>query len=62
MVIKSSSRMTISVGLSSMMSEYSISYGLLAAGCVIAMVPPILAFSYVQKFLVQGLASGSVKE
>lgn len=62
MFINSSSRMTISVGLSSMMSEYSISYGLLAAGCVIAMVPPILAFSYVQKFLVQGLASGSVKE
>lgn len=61
MFINSSSKLTVSVGLSSMMSEYSIAYGLLAAGCIIAIIPPIIAFSFVQKYLVEGLAAGAVK-
>lgn len=61
MFINSPVKLTISVGLSNMLSEYSISYGLLAAGCIIAMIPPILVFAYIQKFLVQGIASGAVK-
>ncbi|MEG0896503.1 MAG: carbohydrate ABC transporter permease [Ruthenibacterium sp.] len=61
MFINTPAKMTLSVGLSSMMGEYSIAYGLLAAGCTIAMVVPILIFAYFQKFLVQGIASGAVK-
>ncbi|MDQ8736201.1 carbohydrate ABC transporter permease [Paenibacillus sp. LHD-38] len=61
MFVNSPSKLTITVGLSSMLSEYSISYGLLAAGCIIAMIPPILLFAYIQKFLVQGMASGAIK-
>ena len=61
MFINSPAKLTISVGLGAMMSEYSISYGLLAAGCIIAIVPPILLFSYIQRFLVQGMASGAIK-
>lgn len=61
MFINTPSKLTISVGLSNMLSEYSISYGLLAAGCVIAIIPPVVVFSYIQKFLVQGIASGAVK-
>ncbi len=44
-----------------MLSEFSVSYGLLAAGCTIAMIPPVIIFAYIQKFLVGGLASGAVK-
>lgn len=61
MFINSPDKLTISVGLGSMLSEYSIEYGLLAAGCVIAMIPPIALFAFVQKYLIQGLASGAVK-
>ena len=61
MFINTPSKLTLSVGLSSMMGEYSISYGLLAAGCTISMLVPILIFAYFQKFLVQGIASGAVK-
>lgn len=61
MFINTPAKMTLSVGLSSMMGEYSIAYGLLAAGCTIAMLVPILIFAYFQKFLVQGIASGAVK-
>lgn len=61
MFINSPAKQTISVGLSSMLSEFSVKYGLLAAGCTIAMIPPVLIFAYIQKYLVGGLASGAVK-
>jgi len=61
MFINTPEKLTISVGLSNMLSEYSITYGLLAAGCIIAMIPPIIIFAYLQKFLVQGISSGAVK-
>lgn len=61
MFINTPTKLTLSVGLSTMMGEYSINYGALAAGCTISMLVPILIFAYFQKFLVQGIASGAVK-
>ncbi len=61
MFINRSNLYTIPVALNSMQGEYDIRYGYLAAGSIIAMVPPFLMFSYVQKYLVQGLSAGSVK-
>jgi multiple sugar transport system permease protein len=61
MFINDPARMTIPVGLSYMLGEFSINYGILAAGAVIAIVPPLLMFSYMQKYLIRGLSSGGVK-
>ncbi len=61
MFMTSSSKYTIPVGLSMLIGEYSISYGQLAAGSVIALVPAVLLFSYVQKYMVSGLTAGAVK-
>ena len=61
MFINDPKKMTIPVGLSYMLGEYSISYGILAAGAVIAIIPPMLMFSYMQKYLIRGLSSGGVK-
>jgi multiple sugar transport system permease protein len=61
MFINDPEKMTIPVGLSYMLGEYSINYGMLAAGAIIAIIPPMLMFSYMQRFLVKGLASGGVK-
>jgi multiple sugar transport system permease protein len=55
------SRMTIPVGLSYMIGEFTISYGVLAAGAIIATIPLLIMFSYMQRFLIQGLSSGAVK-
>ncbi|WP_019635739.1 carbohydrate ABC transporter permease [Paenibacillus fonticola] len=52
---------TLPVGLSYMQGEFDINYGALAAGSVIALVPVVILFSYVQKYLVQGLGAGAVK-
>lgn len=40
---------------------YSVDFGALAAGGVVAVVPVVLVFAYAQKFLVQGLSAGAVK-
>jgi multiple sugar transport system permease protein len=60
-LINKSSLFTIPVGLSFMVGEYNINYGSLAAGSVIALIPAVLIFAYVQKYLVQGLSAGAVK-
>ena len=59
--INDKSKFTIPVGLSMMKGEFTIEYGALCAGCIIALIPVILLFSYIQKYLVAGLASGAVK-
>lgn len=61
MFISKQSKLTLPVGLKNLVGEFSINYGQLAAGAVIAVVPTLLLFSYVQKNLVGGLSSGAVK-
>jgi len=61
MFIMDPAKMTIPVGLRSMIGEFSVSYGTLAAGAIIAIIPPMIMFSYMQKYLVRGLSSGGVK-
>lgn len=51
----------ISVGLKYLVGEYSTDYSALAAGCIIALIPPIILFGYVQKHLVSGMNAGAVK-
>lgn len=55
------SQYTISVGLKSLIGEFSVKFGAIAAGSMIALIPPIALFAYIQKYLIQGLASGAVK-
>ena len=59
--ITSANKFTIPIGLKFLIGEYSVEYGSLAAGSIIGLIPPILLFMYIQRFLVQGLAGGSVK-
>lgn len=61
MFINRPANMTIPVGLNYMIGEYTINYGTLAAGAVIAIIPPMILFSFIQKYLVGGLSAGSVK-
>jgi len=61
MFTTSSRHYTLPIGLSMMIGEYSINYGQLTAGSIIALLPAILLFMYVQKYMVSGLSAGSVK-
>lgn len=54
-------KFTIPVGLRYMIGEYSVDFAALSAGGLIALIPPLLLFGYVQKYLISGLGSGAVK-
>lgn len=60
-LLTDSKKFPISVGLKYLVGEFSTDYASLAAGCIIALIPPILLFAYVQKNLVSGLNAGAVK-
>ena len=52
---------TLTVGLNQLKGEFTVQYANLAAGAIISLIPVLLLFAYIQKFLVAGLASGAVK-
>jgi multiple sugar transport system permease protein len=54
-------KFTLPLGLNMMSGEFTVNYGRLSAGNVIALVPVMLMFAYIQKYLVSGLAAGAVK-
>ena len=61
MFIQQQNKFTIPVGLSFTIGEFGVDFGVLAAGGVIAAIPVIIIFAYMQKFLVGGLNSGAIK-
>lgn len=60
-LIKSESRKTISIGISLFVDSSTIEPGLMMAGSVLITVPVLVAFIFVQRYLVQGLAVGAIK-
>jgi multiple sugar transport system permease protein len=59
--INDSSKFTLPVGLSMMKGEFTVNYGGLAAGTIVALIPVLLIFCYIQKYLVEGMSAGAVK-
>jgi multiple sugar transport system permease protein len=52
---------TLPIGLSAIMGQYTVNWGLLMAGTFCTMVPAIVAFTFVGKYFVSGLTAGAVK-
>ena len=53
---------TITVGVSSLLGEYVILWNEIMAGGLISIVPVIIAFFILEKYLVSGMTAGSVKQ
>lgn len=53
---------TIPVGLKTLIGKYNVEWGMLTAGGVMALLPTAIMFAVMQKFIVEGLTSGAVKE
>ncbi len=60
--INTSNLWTVPVGLKSLIGKYDVKWGVLMAGGVGALVPTALMFAFMQKFVVDGLTAGAVKE
>lgn len=59
--IASDSRRTVSVGLQSLIGEFTTNWGLLMAGAVATTMPIVVTFFFVQRQLTQGIAAGAIK-
>jgi multiple sugar transport system permease protein len=54
-------RKTLPVGLSMLIDQYRLDWGLLAAGATAITIPVIILFAFLGRRFVEGLISGSVK-
>ncbi|HIS13325.1 MAG TPA: carbohydrate ABC transporter permease [Candidatus Ornithospirochaeta stercorigallinarum] len=52
---------TLPLTLKTFQGEFGTQYGLLAAGCVVALLPVVLIFAFIQKHLTSGATAGAVK-
>ena len=52
---------TLPVGITMLRDQYTIPWGLISAGIVIAIVPLVVLIIFFQKKLISGLTSGAVK-
>lgn len=59
--INDASKFTLPVGLSMMKGEFTVNYGGLAAGTIVALIPVLIMFCFIQRYLVEGLSAGAVK-
>ncbi|MEU2581460.1 carbohydrate ABC transporter permease [Streptomyces avermitilis] len=61
MFLSNQDKQTIPVGLNTLMSADSVDLGALAAGGIIAAVPVVVVFAFIQKWLITGFSAGAVK-
>lgn len=61
MFINSDSLKTIPVGLSMFVQNYDVNWGIMTAGGVVALIPSLIMFAIVQRYVVEGLSDGAVK-
>jgi ABC-type glycerol-3-phosphate transport system permease component len=52
---------TIMVGIASAQGQYSKNLGVVSAGLLLSMVPPLMIFAFLQQSLARGLTAGAVK-
>ncbi|MEF2071121.1 carbohydrate ABC transporter permease [Consotaella aegiceratis] len=61
MLISKTGTSTFPVGLLSFVSKFGVDFGQMMAAGVLALIPAVLFFLLIQRYLVQGLTAGAVK-
>ena len=60
-VVRSQTKITLPVGLQSLMSPYGNNYDILIAGSCFAIVPILILFICFQSYFIEGMTAGGVK-
>lgn len=60
-LMRDSDKFPVTAGLASLMGEYQRSWNILFAGTLIAIIPTLLLFIFLQRYFIQGLTLGSSK-
>ena len=53
---------TLPAGLALFVGSHVVEYGVVMAGAMLALSPPLLGFLFAQRYFIQGIAMGAVKE
>ncbi len=60
-VLFSPERLTLPVGLSKLQGAYTVDYPVIMAGAAIAAIPVLILFIFVQRYVIEGVASSGIK-
>ncbi|WP_199620050.1 carbohydrate ABC transporter permease [Paenibacillus alkalitolerans] len=60
-VLKSGDKLTLPIGLSTLLTPYGNNYDVLIAGSVLAIVPILIVFIFFQRYFIEGMTAGGVK-
>lgn len=60
-VLKTGDKLTLPIGLASLLTPYGNNYDVLVAGSVLAILPILILFVFFQRYFVSGLTVGGVK-
>ncbi len=60
-VIRSSNKFTLPLGVALMQQEFTTNYGAIMAGAALASLPMIIVFICFQNYFTQGITMGAVK-
>jgi len=60
-ILQSSDRFTLPIGLNQMVGVYEADYGALMSGTLLAVLPVVVLFFLLQKEFIAGLTKGAVK-
>lgn len=61
MFLNSESTFTLPISLYNLIGKYDIQWGRMMAGATLALIPALVVFAFVQRYMVRGLALGGVK-
>ena len=61
MLINSEGQKTFAVGLLTFIGKFAVDWGQMMAASILALVPALLFFALLQRYLVAGLTAGAVK-
>ena len=61
MFLDDNAKKTLPVALNGFILKFDIAWGQLSAGTVIAIVPTMILFAFIQKYMASGLTAGAVK-
>jgi multiple sugar transport system permease protein len=57
----SPTRLTLPVGLTQLQGAYSIDYPVIMAGAAVAAIPALVLYTFVQRYVIEGVASSGIK-
>jgi multiple sugar transport system permease protein len=53
---------TVTLGLTRLVTQFRIIWPQLMAGAMVGVLPPLILYIFLQKYLVEGLTAGAVKK